>query len=295
MKKELKLSIFLASASFLFFACGTDKQSKEENQTEPVDSNKTTLIEIEGKVFSIPSPIQTAILIQQTGSTYDASILNSPKNATKYSTNFQKAINLGVYGADLGYTTIYSQTQDGISYLTAVNKLSDELGISGTFSKELMKRFERNMGIQDSLLAMVSDAYQEADAFLKNNERNDISALVLAGGWIETLWFAVNVAEKNKNQEIIRRIGEQKITLSNLINILTPYYNKPEMTELIDKLIDLNATFEQIQYKYEYIEPTTDAANKITTINSKSEVIITDEQLRQISEKVKGIRNQIIA
>ena len=62
--------------------------------------------------------------------------------------------------------------------------------------------------------------------------------------------------------------------MDNLIKLLTPYYQDPEYTEFIDALIDLAYDFDGIEMKYTFVAPTTDAKNKITTINSKSEIVI---------------------
>jgi hypothetical protein len=295
LRKMKRVFIAITLVALVTSGCGGDSEDPTNGEvTEPVNPDKTNLLQIDGKVFSVPSPIQTALLIQQVGSTYNASLLNSPKNTTKYSSNYQKAMNLGVFGADLGYVTIYEQTQNAISFLTAVNSLADDLGVMGAFDRALLERFEKNLGNKDSLLVLVTDAYQGADAYLKNNERNDVGALVLAGGWVETLWFAINVANQSKNADVIRRIGEQKNTLNNLIKILTPYYSKSEFATLVDQLMDLNEVFAQVTDTYTYVQPTVDEKNKITTINSTSEVVITPEQLKLITEKITAIRNKII-
>lgn len=211
----------LSLIALIASGCGGGSDDSQDGlPDEDKNPDKTNLLQIDGKVFSVPSPIQTALLLQKVGTNYNASLLNSPKNTTKYSTNFQKALNLGIFGADLGYVTIYEQTQDAISFLTAVNSLANDLGVMGAFDRTLLERFEKNLGNKDSLLVLVTDAYQGADAYLKNNERNDVGALILAGGWIETLWFASNVAEQTKNEDVIRRIGEQKIRSITSLNFL---------------------------------------------------------------------------
>ena len=181
-----------------------------EAPIEETDPNSAQLMEIDGKVFSIPSPIQTAMLIKNAGTNYNKDILNEPSKVTNYSTNFKKAINLGIYGADLGYVTMYDQTQDAISFLTAVKSIADDLGVSSAFDLALVERFEKNIGNQDSLLALVSDAYKSSDRYLKGNQQNDIGSLILAGGWIESLYFATSTAEMTGNADVIKRIGEQK-------------------------------------------------------------------------------------
>jgi hypothetical protein len=292
-------NLFLFSTLFavvFVMGCGGANEGTNEEQVEAVETNEnnTALIEVSGQLFSIPSPIQTALLIKEVGSNYNSEILHSSAQVTSYASNFEKSLNLGVYGADLGYVTIYDQTQDAIAYLGAVKKLANELGITNTFDQQLAERFEKNIGNQDAILAMVSDAFKAADAYLKNNDRNDVGILVLTGGWIESVYFSTKVAAQTANDEVIRRIGEQKTTCNNLIKLLMPYYSNPEYVPLIDKLNELNEVFKGVESSYTYQEPTVDAANHITTINSTSDVHVTDEQLKQISSTIEAIRNDII-
>ena len=295
---NLRNQIFTMAVLAVFaVSCGGDEPTDDqiEDPIEDVDPNDGQLMEIDGKVFSIPSPIQTAMLIKNSGTNYNKDILNEPSKVTNYSTNFKKAINLGVYGADLGYVTMYDQTQDAISFLTAVKSIGDDLGVSSAFDLELVERFEKNIGDQDSLLVLVSDAYKSSDRYLKNNQQNDVGSLILAGGWIESLYFATNAAEMTGNKEIIKRIGEQKTTVYNLIKLLTPYYSKPEFTTLVDDLMELNDIYEQVESTYTFVKPTVDVENKTTTINSTTVVNISDEQLKAITEKVMKMRVEIIS
>ena len=295
---NLRNQVFTMAVLAVFaVSCGGDEPTDDQIEDPIVDAdpNNTQLMEIDGKVFSIPSPIQTAMLIKSSGTNYNKDILNEPSKVTNYSTNFKKAINLGIYGADLGYVTMYDQTQDAISFLTAVKSIGDDLGVSSAFDLELVERFEKNIGNQDSLLMLVSDAYKSSDRYLKGNQQNDIGSLILAGGWIESLYFATNAAEMTGNKDIVKRIGEQKTTVYNLIKLLTPYYSKPEFTTLVDNLMELNEVYEQVESTYTYVKPTVDAENKTTTINSTTVVNISDEQLKSITEKVLKMRNEIIS
>ena len=284
--------------SFLLVSCGGEKKQASDTPSEEpqaIDPSRSTLLNINGEMFSIPSPIQTSLLLKQVGSKYNKEILNTPKGVDLYPTKFQKAINLGVFGADMGYVIIYDQTQDALLYMQSIKGIAEDLGLIGAFNQALVNRFEKNMGIQDSILSLVSDAYRTSDSYLKDQERNDVGALILAGGFIESLYFASQVAEQTKDKEIIKRIGEQKTSLENLIKLLSPYYEKEEFKNFTDLLIDLTKEFEKVEYVYVYEKPYTDQANKITTINSRTEIKITDEQFAAIAKKVKDIRNKIIS
>lgn len=294
---HLKKSLFISVAiAVLSFSCGEEPKIDTDNavNSDKVDLNNSQLLEIDGKMFSIPSPIQTAFLLKSTGTNYSKDMLNSPSKVTSYATNFKKAINLGVYGADLSYVTLYDQTQDAISYLTAINTIAEEIGVNNAFDVGLIKEFEKNIGDSDSLLDLVSTAFKSSDRFLKKDNQNDIGALILAGGWIESLYFTTNAANITNNQEIIKRIGEQKTTLYNLINLLMPFNQNQEFIPLINNLFDLYEEFEKIEFTYTYVEPTVDVESKTTTINSVTEVNISVEQLKSITEKISNLRADII-
>ncbi|MDP1745376.1 MAG: hypothetical protein Q8L90_07360 [Bacteroidota bacterium] len=283
----------LSVSALLASGCNGDG-TKKTDEVPPVDTAQTAIINISGEIFSIPSPIQTALLIKGSGAGYSKGILNDPHKSSTYSTNFAKALNLGIFGADLGYVTIYDQSQDAIGYLNAAKKLSDGLGISAAFDAATIERFTKNLGNKDSMLVLVGVAYRASDAYLKSNDRNDVSGLVLAGGWIESLYFTTDIYKTKPKEDVKLRIAEQKLSLQSLIKLLTPYYSQPEYTKFIDNLYDLSTVYDGVNFKYTFIAPTTDAAKKMTTINSTTDVSITPEQIESITQKIRAIRSQIV-
>jgi hypothetical protein len=167
------------------------------------------------------------------------------------------------------------------------------LGISAAFDVATMDRIKNNITNKDSMMVLVGIAYRGSDAYLKENQRTDISSLILAGGWIESMHFSLT-AYKAKSSDAIRyRIAEQKLAVNSIIKILKNYPT-PEITELNAMLMDLSVVYEGIHFKYNFVEPVTDTAKKITYINSTTEVVVSDEQLRQIGEKLNKIRNKIV-
>ncbi|MBL7932952.1 MAG: hypothetical protein JNL60_13675 [Bacteroidia bacterium] len=289
-----KHNVALALTAGLLISCGGDKSDGEKDDLiETTDTVKSAVLNVGGELFSVPSPVQTAMLIQKTGVSYDKSILNTSNKVNTFSTDFSRALNLGIYGADLGYVSLYNQTQDALGYLASIKQLSDKLGISAAFDAGTMERIKNNITNKDSMMVLVGIAYRGSDAYLKNNQRTDISSLILTGGWIESMHFSLS-AYKTKSSDAIRyRIAEQKQALNSIVKILKSY-NTPEITELAEKLDDLSKVYEGIQFKYTFVEPVTDTLKKITYINSTTEVIISDEQLKQINEKLESIRNHIV-
>ena len=293
-----KISLLILSSGFAFFLASCGNSSEENAQAEkqkPKADSSNLAVGVNGKVFIIPSPLQTALLIQKSGATYNKEMLNATDKVNSYSTKLQKCLNLGIYGADLGYTTLYNQTQDALIYFKATNTLANDLGLSSAFDKSLIERFQKNLGQKDSMLSLVSVAYRASNDFLKHNDRTEEASLIIAGGWIETLQFAINVMKTKGNDDVKRRIAEQKNTLNNLLALLSAYQGNEEFAELIQKLNDLKSEYDKVGYKYVYEHPITDEVNKVTTITSKSEITISNENINAIGEKIAAIRGLITA
>ena len=306
MKNKFKLLVIspMLISVALFTGCGDSDTNNDENKKEidkidnivsDTSSNQFNgTFKIGGQIFSVPSPVQTAFLIKDVGIDFNSEYTNPSDNAVNYSTNFQKALNLGVYGADLGYLTIYEQTEGAMKYLKSVRSLSGDLGLEGAFDEELANRFSENIGNQDSMLVFVSEAYKKSDNYLKDNDKDAIAALVLAGGWIESVYIAADASVSSKHEQLIERLGDQKVALSSLIKMLGQYSSDMDYNDLVVELEDLYSIFEEVEYNYEYVPPVTDAANKVTTFKSKHTVNMGDSELDAIKNKIESIRTDIV-
>ncbi|HOU99123.1 MAG TPA: hypothetical protein PLP65_09790 [Bacteroidales bacterium] len=281
----------------VLFSCGGDtKDDQIENKiSNSIDSNASTLVKFDNTLFSMPSPYEIAFLVKRANLEYNKGMLNPYNKSHNYVTNFDKALNMGIYGSDLGYLTLYEQNSDAIQYFSVVKILSQELNIENAFDKKTVTRIESNIGNKDSLMYIVSTSYRKADQYLKDNNRNDVGVLILAGGWIESTYMLTQLAKQSNKPEILTRIAEQKHPLDNLIKLLSPYYNtSKEYAEMTDQLIDLAYDFDGIDISYTYAPPKVDEQNKLTIINSKSQVNFSDQQLKTITEKLEKIRNNIV-
>jgi hypothetical protein len=283
----------------LIFVSSCKCNSDEEQTNNQIDSSiikDPSIIKVNNRLFSIPSPYEVAILVKENKVPYNKDLLNPIQNQGNYSTTYKQALNLGIYGADLSYLNIYEQLPDASGYFAVIKLLSRELGILSTIDENTLKRIEANNNNKDSLSLILSAVFRDADAYLFNNNRNEVGLLILAGGWIESLYMMTQTLEKNHNQAIIDRIGDQKHPLDNLIELLRPYLKKnpDDFNELLKSLVDLATIFDGVVKEYTYVEPTVDVENKLTIVNSKTKTIINEFQLKKIAELTKGIRTKII-
>lgn len=276
-------------------SCNSSGESEKETiDKEIIDTDASLNTNFDGKIFSIPSPVQTALLIKGSDIPFNQTLLNPISNVSNYSTEFKRALNLGIYGTDLGYTSLYEQKSLSMKYLSAVEKLTSALGLEGAFDRKFMSRFEKNADKQDSMMVIVADAFRKADNFLKNSNRKTTSSLILTGGWIESLYFACELNREKRNEKIVERIGEQQQTLNTIIDILTEYNKSGGNDGLIGDLKDLKFYFDKVTINYEYVKPKTDEKNKITVLQHKMTVKINTDIMNQITLKVSEIRGSII-
>ncbi|MCZ8216350.1 MAG: hypothetical protein O9262_08945, partial [Cyclobacteriaceae bacterium] len=131
----VKLSIVVLAA--FLAACG-GKKPDETAFLESLDSAKTEGPSISEEVIGdilqqIPAPLEISVLLKESGQKYNIAYLNTPDNLSKYNSSFKKALNLGIYGTDLGYTNIYEQNQDGVKYMSSIKDLADGLNIGQFF------------------------------------------------------------------------------------------------------------------------------------------------------------------
>jgi hypothetical protein len=145
------------------------------------------------------------------------------------------------------------------------------------------------------LLYVISNSYRKADDFLQTSDRKHIGALVIVGGWIESLNFAGALGKEKKTDNIVDMIGMQKHTINTILDkMLERYIAEPGVEEVYNDLDDIRMSFEKVNIKYEYVKPNVDKEKKVTTIKSKTSVEMTDEVFKEIVEKIAALRAKII-
>ena len=173
-----KLSIYGLSFAFVLTSCGGGQQASTEAQDENLP--KDSLVK-EVTKYPLPTAFEVTNLLNKAGASYILSLSNSTSNVDKYFTEKSKAINLGIYGADLAYASTYQMKQETMNYLKVSKKLIDELQISTEFNTTFAERVEKNIDNQDSLITVISDSFYKTYEFLTNNGKDNLSLLVMSG------------------------------------------------------------------------------------------------------------------
>lgn len=288
---RLLMAAFTFSA--LLMSCGDDpaKTTTQPPVTAKLDSTEDArLKELQKIFFSIPSPMEMASLIKEKGYKFDSGKLNAVENVDKYTGEARQAINLGIYGADLSYAAMFDEKQVTMNYFAAAQKLARQMGVDGALTGELIERLQKNQENRDSLLNIVSEAYADLNGYLKENERIEISALLVAGGWLEALHLSA-VYAADGNAEMRQRIAEQKYALNNLVDYYAKFGDKPSLKEMGEDLRALQTIYNQAA-KTDGKTTATKGADGVVVIGSSSSVTISDETLKAITTKAQELRSK---
>src|SRR5688572_18521102 len=185
---------FSTAIAFVLASCGSSSSDKNKNSDEFKAAEESLKQQIEEVVYNIPSPSEIPYLLQATGAEFNESLVNSRAKVDQYATRTDKAaLNLGVYAADIGYLSSYDKTQEAIDYLGACKTLADNLGIIGSFDVDVLKKFEENISNKDSLTHLLDRTIKKTELFLKDDSRNKLSAMIVAGSFIEGLHISTGL------------------------------------------------------------------------------------------------------
>ena len=275
------------------WSCGSKKE-KDDNNDEFKQAEESLNDEIKDVVYNIPSPSEIPYLLQQTGAEFNQSLLSDRNKADQYLTrNDKAALNLGIYASDIGYLVSYDKTQDAINYVNSAKKLADNLGVLGAFDADLLKRFETNISVKDSLAHMVDEAIHETEKYMKNDNRSKPAALMLTGSFVEGLYISTGLIKsypKNilKDDDrnliltpLIRVIIQQRQSVDELIKML----GTVEQSEPVNSLLsDLNSL--QTNYKAMNIEE--------HLKNNRADLILSDKNLIELTKTIEKIRSSIV-
>lgn len=295
--------VIAAPLLVLLTACSSGNKSEDQAFADALQNAK-----LEGPVMSgevaqilqrIPSPLEISVLLKESGKKYDATFLNSPDNISRYNTNFKRALNLGIYGTDLGYTNIYSQSQDGIRYMATIKDLANELNIGQFFEMEMIARLVDNSDNIDSLLLITTQNFNSINDYLQSQNRSHLSVLFLVGGWLEALHITCEVARSNRgNAQLQETIGGQKIIMDNIIHLLSFYKDTDKsMAGLLNDMQQLKRSFDKVTITTDYKPSTYEIIDGVMVVkdNSESTIDITEADIENIRTSAQTIRTKIIS
>ncbi len=294
-------NVGLVSLSLLLFfglySCGpksSEESSDSSEEFEQAGADSDLKEQIQEVIYDIPSPSEIPFLLETTGAEYNEALVNDNDKADQYANgNDIASLNLGVYATDVGYLVSYDKVQEALNYMGSAKKLADNIGVSGSFDSELIQRFEDNLSSKDSLANLLNETIDKTDGLLKNDKRNKLSALIIAGSFVEGLYISTGLIstypkdilpDDSRNlvlTPLITVVLDQEKSLADLITLLESIEQTGSVSQLTAELKGLAASYEALNIE-EQIK------------NNRADLVLSDQTLIDITAKVASIRQGIV-
>ncbi len=233
---------------FSFASCknrGSSKSGTADTIPETMEGKDAVIREMTD--YPLPTSFEVTTLLVEAGASYILDLCNHVDNVDKYINLKSKALNLGVYGADLSYAATYKQTQETMQYLNASAILIDQLQI-GSFDEKLVQSVEANIDNLDSLITLISDSFYRTYEYLTENEQDELSILVMAGSWIEALYITTQISIISaQNEKIVEIINEQSTTLDKLLEVMGPVSETEMSTDVFNDLVLVQEIYKEAE------------------------------------------------
>jgi hypothetical protein len=286
----------------LLSGCGSgrgEKAQKTETATDVPKDNKQAIQDVKQaeKIFqSLPSPLESAMLIKSAGAKFDRKFLNAIDNAKNYSTNRSQALNLGIYTCDLSFASLYDQTQLIIDYMNAAKKMADGLGILDAINQSTITELEENINNTEVIMKIVSETFLNSNSYLADNDQPAIASIVLVGGWMEGLYIATQlVDEKDFNgNKLVGRIIDQKLSIGVLLSLLDSNKENPAVGDLIVQMNKLKTVFDKINISAKPIKTEIDKTTNVTILRSEVSTDMSLATFKELAVVVAEIRSSFV-
>jgi len=277
-KRNSFLSLAVAMALSVFFLTGCGGAGDQKANQEAADSiNKELSLSPEAMnlLYKMPTPFEVTMLLEKAKAGYIFDITNPVDHVGKYLTEKSKALNLGIYSADLAYSATYNQVDNTNQFLMCTSKLADELGIAGIYQPNLVDKVKAFDNDKDSLVNFVTGIFLATNDFLSKNNRNQVAVYIATGAFAEGLYLAssLNIVAVN-NQEISNIIYNQLNNYNQLVSILELYKDDPAMQSLTQEMATLKPVF--------------------TEYGLGTGTKLTPEQANGLNDLVESVRNAFI-
>lgn len=270
MKSINNLLVF---ALFVAVLASCSSEKKSEATDESTETAETIIDKVEREFkYPIPTSFEVINLLQEAGAGFVIGVTNDTKNAESYITEYSKALNLGVYGADLSYATTYNRKQETSQFMIASRSLIDQLNMSSVFNQNMADRVEGNLDNKDSLIAIVTESFYNTYNYLNQNGQDKLSLLVISGSVIEGLYITTQlVVSSGYDEKLVNAFAKQKETVKQLETLLDQFGDDPNVAKILPKIRYISLFYDSV-----------------------GEAGMTQGQINDVSSSIEETRNEII-
>jgi len=290
MKKYFFYLVLMALTMGISCKCNqTDGSSGENDSLTNVNAEK----DMNRMLISIPTPLETALFMKQFNIKFDPIILNKVENAGKYTTAKERSLILGIYLADLCYSSVFDNHQATLSYFNVVRKLIEDLGVNQNFDKKMIEEIESKIQDKEFVYQTISSKILTISSSLEGSQKL-LGVNIAYGGWIEVLnIFATQIKGKD-NQDLALAFAEQKNALNGIMGMYKEFENNLDAKSEIEKLSRLKSLFDKLPSASNELQMADTNQRQNSVIVPVEVPKIKAEELLPIIDEINRMRAEIV-
>jgi hypothetical protein len=268
--KRICIQVIIPFLVMATVGLGSCKNRKTEGQQRlELDERARIEKEIEESVYPLPTSADVIKLLTDLDVGYIIGISNPVDKASGYLTSRDRAVNIGIYGADLSYATLYNMQQEVINYLSAVRTLANELNMSQIYDESLYNEIKQNFDNRDQLVSLLTDAFNNTYVYLSENGQESLALLVVGGAWVEGMYITTNISESVYHVEgIVKVLLEQKASFELFMDLAKPYSDDPLVRDFLIELEPIVKVYEGLETSLT-MKNVEDITKAISTVRDK--------------------------
>jgi hypothetical protein len=212
---------------------------------------------IEENVYPLPTSAEVIKKLTDMDLGYILGATNPPSNARNYVASYNRSVNLGVFGADLSYVTLYNMQQDVIDYLAALRTLAGDLNLQKIYDESLYDLIRENFDYKDTLVNVLTDAFDRTYAYMVDGGQTNLALLMVGGAWVEGMYLILAVSESGAHVSGFETVLlEQKKSFELLEELALPHTDDALVAKMLTDLkpikdiyatLGTSLTFENIE------------------------------------------------
>jgi hypothetical protein len=241
-RRAIALALPLALAG-----CGDGSQPEEQAKDGLVIGGQEAPV---AELYQMPTPNELFGLVRQLAGDGQRRMLSATSTADRFMSQRARALNFGIYATDLVYASSFKLNVEVARYYLASKRLAESLGLTNAFTDADFVRLESNLTKGDSLEVISNGAYQRAYDRMQEEQMGPVLAMVLAGGWMESMHLVIKQVEAfGKNEGLIARVAEQKVTLEHLLELMEEHKANADVAAVRAQLLGLREQYDQLGMK----------------------------------------------
>jgi len=249
-----------------------------KNRGETKNQKKINMVELENleqkieeNVYPLPTSAEVIKKLADMDLGYILGSTNPPDNARNYVESYNRSVNLGVYGADLSYATLYNMQQDVIDYLSAIRILALEQNLSKIYDESLYDRIKANFDNRDTLVTILTSAFDNTYSYMVDAGQANLALLMVGGAWVEGMYLTLAVSESGGH-------------LSGFESVLL---NQKKSFELFEELSRPHAEDPLVARLLAVVQPVRDVYATLGTS-------LTMENIEAMKKAINAVRSELI-